>query len=137
MAYVSKEMKAKIAPVVTALLKQYGLKGSLSVHNHSTLTLTIRQGTIDFISNTNRVCAAQPRYNDRAYVPDTTHISVNPYWCHEHFDGKAKEFLTKAVEALYGPDYFDHSDIQTDYFHCSHYIAINIGRWDKPYALVK
>ena len=36
-----------------------------------------------------------------------------------------------------GKDYFDHSDAQIDYFHCSHYIDVNIGRWDQPYALVK
>jgi hypothetical protein len=34
-----------------------------------------------------------------------------------------------------GPDFFDHSDLMTDYFHRSHYTDIRIGTWDKPYAL--
>jgi len=130
-------MKAKIAPTIKALLKQYGLKGSLSVNNHSTLVLTVKQGSIDFIGNTNRVCAAQPRYNNSPRNVDRDYLQINTYWCHEHFDGKAKDFLVAAVAALKGPDYFDHSDSMTDYFHCSHYVDINIGRWDKPYALVK
>jgi hypothetical protein len=35
-----------------------------------------------------------------------------------------------------GPDFFDHSDSQTDYFHLSHYTDINIGKWDRPYVFM-
>jgi hypothetical protein len=133
MAYVSQEMKAKTAPTIKALLKKYGLKGSLSVRNHSTLVLTVRQGTIDFIGNFNET--NQP--NGRSFTPAKDSIQVNTYWAHEHFSGRAAEFLSKAIQTLKGPDFFDHSDAQTDYFHCSHYIDINIGRWNQPYALIK
>jgi len=34
-----------------------------------------------------------------------------------------------------GPDFFDESDAMTDYFHLSHYTDINVGTWNKPYAL--
>ena len=135
MAYVSQEMKAKIAPTVKALLKKYGLKGSLSVHHHSTLVLTIGSGRIDFINNFNPTCSKLPRPEHLPFQPADKHISVNTYWAHEHFSGAAKEFVVAAIEALKGPDFFDHSDIQTDYFHRSHYIDINIGRWDKPYTV--
>lgn len=135
MAYVSQEMKAKIAPTVKALLKKYGLKGSLSVNHHSTLVLTVSSGKIDFIKNYNETVSVQPKYNDRPFQPAKDYIQVNTYWCHEHFSDKAAEFLVAAVQALKGPDYFDHSDIQTDYFHCSHYVSINIGRWNKPYTV--
>ena len=36
-----------------------------------------------------------------------------------------------------GPKYFNHDDAMTDYFHRSHYTDINIGKWSKPYTLVK
>lgn len=142
MAYVSKEMKAEIAPTVKALLKKYGLKGTLSVHNHSTLTLTISQGKIDFIENyietdRNKPYAKYMTEDQIAYIRKNQSLDVNTYWCHEHYSGRAKEFLEQAVSALKGPRYFDHSDAQTDYFHCSHYIGIKIGRWNRPYALVK
>lgn len=135
MAYVSKELKASISPVIKDLLKRYGLKGSLSVNNHSTLVLTVSSGRIDFIGNYNAVCSKVPRPEHLPFQPAAGHIQVNPYWCQEHFEGRAKDFLGKAVTALKGPTYFDHSDIQTDYFHCSHYISINIGRWDRPYTV--
>jgi hypothetical protein len=137
MAYVSKEMKAQIAPVVKALCKKYGVKGTLSVRSHSALVLTISQGSIDFLGSVNRKNAefAQRRGETARVVKD--HIQVNPYWVHEHYDGVAREFLEQAVAALKGPDYFDDSNIQTDYFHRSHYLDINIGRWDKPYLLTE
>ena len=51
MAYVSQEMKAKLAPTIKAICKKYGIKATLAVRNHSTLVLNIRQGEIDFIEN--------------------------------------------------------------------------------------
>ena len=135
MAYVSKEMKAQIAPVVKALCKKYGVKGTLSVRNHSSLVLTISQGAIDFIGSANRKNQELAERSCLAAHVVQDYIQVNTYWVHEHYDGVAREFLEKAVAALKGPDYFDHSDIQTDYFHCSHYVDINIGKWDKPYTL--
>jgi len=135
MAYVSQEMKSQLAPAVKALLKQYGLKGSLSVHNHSTLVLTVNSGRIDFIENFNETCSKKPHPEHLPFIPAAKYIQVNTYWAHEHFTGKAKDFLVAAIEALKGPDFFDHSDISTDYFHRSHYIDINIGRWDRPYTV--
>lgn len=135
MAYVSQEMKSKLSPAVKALLKRYGLKGSLAVRHHSTLVLTVNSGRIDFIKNYNETVAPHPRYNERPFTPVKDSIQVNTYWCHEHFSGDAKDFLVAAVAALKGPDFFDHSDAQTDYFHCSHYVDINIGRWDRPYTV--
>ena len=116
MAYMSQEHKAKLAPTIRDICKRYGVRATLSVRNHTSLVLTVKQGNIDFGDN---------------------HIQVNPYWYHEHFTGRAKDFLSEVIPAMYGPDYFDHSDAQTDYFHRSHYIDVNIGRWNAPYALEK
>ena len=135
MAYVSKELKAKIAPVVKELCKKYKVKGTLSVNNHSSLVLTISQGSIDFIGSFNRMSEQIAFRQSRPANLATDHIQVNTYWVHDHYDGVAREFLEQAVAALRGPDWFDHSDIQTDYFHKSHYIDINVGKWNKPYVL--
>jgi len=112
MAYVSQDMKAKLAPTIKAVLKKYKMKGTISVRSHSTLVVTVREGVIDF-------------GND--------YIQVNPYWIHEHYEGKAKKFLTELLEAMKGPDFFDHSDAMTDYFHRAHYIDIKIGAYDRSY----
>ena len=135
MAHVSQETKAKLAPTIKAILKKYKLKGSLSVRNHSSLVLNIKSGSIDFINNFDSVRDRRPEYNGEKLIR-THSIQVNPYWYHEHFTGEALAFLTEMVPAMKGPDFFDHSDMQTDYFHCSHYFDINVGQWNKPYELV-
>ena len=136
MAYMSQEHKAKIAPTVKAICKKYNIKASLAVRNHMTLTLNVKQGSIDFIGNFNETVQNQPG-GFRNGSPAEKSIDVNPYHYKNHFSGPAHDFLSEVIPAMYGPDYFDHSDAQTDYFHCSHYIDVNIGRWDQPYALVK
>lgn len=137
MAYMSQEHKSKLAPTIKAICKKYNVKASLAVHSHSTLVLTVKQGDIDFIGNFNATVADRDPTGKKHINPATESIGINPYWYHEHFTGRAKDFLAEVIPAMYGPDYFDHSDIQSDYFHCSHYIDINIGRWNKPYTLVK
>ena len=136
MAYMNQERKNQRAPKIKEICKRYGIKASLSVRNHSTLVLTVRSGPIDFLESYNRVCGARPRDGHLPFNPATNDIQVNPYWYKEHFDGKALAFLAEVIPALYGADYFDHSDIQTDYFHCSHYIDVNIGQWNKAYQLM-
>ena len=49
MAYFNQERKSERAPVIKAILKKYGVKGSLSVRNHSTFVLNLKSGKIDFI----------------------------------------------------------------------------------------
>ena len=137
MAYVSQEMKAKLAPRVKAICKKYGVKASLAVRHHSTLVLNVKSGKIDFFDSYNKLMTSHRSGMPRAHVPEHKHIQVNVFHFDRHFDGKAKAFLTEVVDALKGPDYFDKSDPQTDYFHCSHYYDVNIGRWDRPYTLVK
>ena len=142
MAYVSQEMKAKLAPTIKAICKKYGIKATLAVRNHSTLVLNIRQGEIDFIENfiatDAGVMHGRKMSEDQiAYIRKNRTLDVNPYWFQDHYSGDAKAFLGEMIDAMKGPDFFDHSDAQTDYFHCSHYIDINIGSWNKPYALVK
>ena len=137
MAYMSQEKKAKIAPVVKAICAKYGIKGSLKVRNHSTLCLTIKQGPIDFIGNSNRVCGNDHYQVSRGFRPNTQGYSdVNPYWFRDHYDGEALDFLSEVLTAMNAGNQ-DRSDIQSDYFDVGWYVDVNIGRWDQPYALVK
>jgi len=132
MAYMSQERKASIAPVVKKILRKYGVKGSLSVHNHSTLVLNIKSGKIDFIKNFNETA---DRLAGNRFTPATDSIDVNPYWYHEHFSGVAKKFLQEIIHAMNAGNH-DNSDIQTDYFDVGWYISVHIGRWNRPYELI-
>ena len=124
MAYVSQELKAKIAPKVKAILKKYKVKGSLAVRNHSSLVLNIKEGALDM-------------YKDFAKTEDAEKfgIQVNPYWYKEHFNGKTKAFLSEVIPAMNDGNW-DKSDIQSDYFNVGWYVSVNIGKWNKPYAKV-
>lgn len=111
MAYMSQERKASLAPAIKAILKKYGVKGSLSVHNHSSLTLTLSEGKIDF---------------------GTDYHQVNTYHIDKFHEGKARKFLTEVVAAMNVGNH-NRSDIMTDYFDVGWYVNVNIGRWNKPY----
>ena len=134
MAYVDQTLKAALSPAIKAVLTKYKIRGRLSVQNHSTLVLNISEGSIDFIGNYNQV---NKEHNSIQYCDATGSLSINQYWYHEHFSRNAKSFLGELIPAMKGPAFFDHSDSQTDYFHLSHYLTINIGQWNKPYVLTK
>ena len=140
MAYFNQERKAERTPAIKAILKKYGVKGSLAVRNHMTFALNIKSGKIDFVENfietDNKVFHGKKMTQDQIdYIRKNRSVDVNPYWYQEHFSGDALNFLKEIIPAMYGPDYFDESDAQTDYFHCSHYIDVNIGSWNKPYTV--
>ena len=133
MAYMSQETKAKIAPKIKAILARNGLKGTLAVRNYSTLVLNIKAGKIDFIKNFNETCDL--RYGDPVgFTPAKGSISVNPYHFRDHFSGKAKQALEQLLAAMQEGNW-DKSDVQTDYFNVGWYVNVNIGKWNKPYAL--
>lgn len=118
MAYVSKEDKAKLAPGIKAVLKKYGMKGTISVRNHSTLVVKVSAGEIDFSD----------------YLRNDAYTDVNVYHIDTQYSGVARDFLNELLNAMKGPDYFNNDDAMTDYFHRSHYTDIEIGRaWNKPY----
>ena len=121
MAYMNQEKKAKIAATLKPILKKYGVKGTLSVQNHSTIKLTITEGKIDF----NKDFGEDTRFG----------IQVNPYWYQNHFDGASKKALSEIIPAMYSADYYDNSDAQIDFFDCAYYIDVNIGKWNKPYKV--
>jgi len=125
MAYVSQEMKKELAPAIKAVLKKYGMKGTIAVRDHMVLVCNIKRGKLDILG-------ALPvgEYGPRDYV------QVNPYWIEENYDDpEVVAFLLELKDALEGPNFFCHDDSMTDYFHRSHYIDINVGQWDKPYQL--
>jgi len=124
MAYVSQEMKKELAPQIKAVLKKYGMKGSIAVRHHMSLVVNIKSGKLDILG------ALGASEYERDYV------QVNPYWIEENYDNpEVVAFLSELKEAMEGPNFFCHDDSMTDYFHRSHYIDINVGQFNKPYIL--
>ena len=139
MAYFNQERKQERAPAIKAILKKYGVKGSLAVRNHSTFVLNIKSGSVDFIENYIKT-DADKHYGNKMdqnqidYIRKNKALDVNPYWYQEHYTGKALSFLKEVFKAMNAGNH-DNSDIQTDYFDVGWYVDVNIGQWNKPYAL--
>jgi len=118
MAYVSQNDKKALAPAIKDVLKKYKMKSSISINNHSTLAVNIKEGAIDFSDN---------------FSHGDGHIQVNEYWIDDHYKGVKRDFFNELLAAMKGPDYFNDDDAMTDYFSRSHYTNINVGKWNKPY----
>lgn len=134
MAYVSQELKHRVAPKVKEILKRYKVNGSLSVRSHLTLCLKIRGGAIDFIGNSNKTCAADPYQAANGVRPSRDYIDVNPFHYEKHFSGEALACISELMQVM-NEGNWDESDSQSDYFNVGWYVDIHIGCWDKPYHL--
>lgn len=134
MAYVSQEMKRVKAPAIKAVLAKYGMKGTISVDNHSSLVVTLKEGALDLIGEANRFNKEYAERRNERFYPVEGNYSVNTYWIDENYKGKIRSFFKELLAAMRGNDWFDESDAMTDYFHTAFYININVGRWNKPYV---
>ena len=48
MAYISQEDKKELAPAIKKVLKDFGMKGSISIRHHMSLVVTVTEGILDF-----------------------------------------------------------------------------------------
>ena len=139
MAYMNQERKAKVAAKVKPILAKYGMKGSLSVRNHSTIVLKLTSGSIDFIGDLveQRQFGYVTHKIDKDEMRKRYEISINPYWFQEHYRGESLAFLSEIIPAMKAADWYDNSDAQIDYFDTAYYFDVNVGSWTKPYTLTK
>lgn len=116
MAYVTNEIKSKVLAALKPVFKKYGIKATVSKGSYaSTISVNISAGDIDF---------------------GKTYQQVNIYWIDDHYQGVARDFLNEVLHTIKkAGDWYDRSDVYTDYFDTAFYININVGRWDKPYKL--
>ena len=141
MAYMSQEKKARIAPVVKAICKKYGIKASLSVDHHTSLVLSIKSGSINFFeeltkteyNNNGYVCTPVGWYTE-VNVGKYGELCINSYHYKDHYIGKSLKFLSEVISAMNEGNH-DRSDSHTDYFDVGWYISVNIGKYKAPYVL--
>ena len=118
MAYITTETVAKIRSTLKA---EFGKGYKFSVRrgsNGSSVTVSLM---------------ASPLFDDGVTMV------VNQYYIAEHHKDHPEriEVLTK-IDKIIGEvgDYWDKSDIMTDYFHTSFYYNIEVGQWNKPHIKV-
>ncbi len=140
MAYISKELKNAKAIKLKEIFKKYKVKASVAGGNSSAIKVNISAGALDFIGNYAKTTSDpmnilgynhRPRDNEKI-----DSLSINPYHYKNHFSGASLAFLNECMQILQEGNH-DNSDIMTDYFDVGWYVDINIGKWDKPYILIK
>jgi len=132
MAYMNQDKKKEIAAELKKFMPK-NWKYSLRVRDHSAIVMTIRSAPVDLVKEHEAKRAAKLR-NHPDFMPRTDrYVSVNPYNADESFT-ESQELINKIMAAL-NLNNFDKSDIQSDYFHVGHYVAVNIGTYDKPFEV--
>ena len=138
MAYVSQDMKKALAPAIKNVLKQYGMKGTIGVNNHSSLVVNIKEGVLDLIGIANAKNQEIAERRNMPYYECNGYFQANPY--HSDQSGEASAFFEDLVAAMKGaftnngPKWYDNSDAMIDYFDTAYYLDINVGKWNKPYV---
>jgi hypothetical protein len=117
------QAKKKVIAAALKLVVPKGWKWSLSVHNHTSITMTIKSAPIDLIGL---------HKNKDASVKG--HISLNEGWLDRAYEGEVLETMEKIAKAL-NTGNFNNSDIQSDYHHVGFYSSLHLGRWDKPFVV--
>jgi len=123
MAFMSQERKNDLVPAIKSVLKKYGIKATIAVKHHSTLVVNISAGTLDLLS---------------IYDDDRTYSQVNEFHVVRRTADDfpvISQFYRELIDAMHGTEWYDHSDMSTDYFCIAWHIDINVGQWNKPYAV--
>ena len=125
MAYINQEDKKRLAPKIKAVLKKYGVKGSISISHHSNLVVRLKEGKVDLYGEKTSPNWCGSHGSD----------SVNTYWINDHHTGKSRDFLNE-LKAAMNDGNWDKSDAMTDYFNVGWYTDIVVGNnsADKPYV---
>ena len=125
MAYISQEKKKELAPKIKAVLKKYGVKGSISISHHSNLVVRLKEGKVDLYGEKTSPSWCGSHGSD----------SVITYWINAHHPGKSRDFLNE-LKAAMNDGNWDKSDAMTDYFNVGWYSDIVVGNNSagKPYV---
>ena len=117
MAYIGQKEKKELAPAIKAVLKKFGVKGTIGIDNHRGLKVNLKEGVIDF---------------------GEVYDQVNTYHIEKFYGtGVAGKFLNELVTAMKGTRGNNNTDAQIDYFDIAYYIDINIGKYDNDYKIMK
>lgn len=141
MAYITQEMKKELAPAIKAVLKKYGVKGTISIRHHSVLSVNIKEGALDFIGAVNKRRKEDAEREGIEFYDVGGYYQENPYGgCYR---GRVSDeptaidkFLDELRAAMRGNLYYNNDDIMTDYFDSAYFMDINIGQYDRPYNFI-
>jgi len=122
MAFMNQEKKKVIAAELKKVVPK-GWKWSLSVHNHTSITMTIKSAPIDLIGQHKNLADGVKG-----------HVSLNEGWLDRAYEGELLDTMQNIAKALNTGNH-NRSDSQSDYFDVGFYTSLHLGRWDKPFVV--
>ena len=140
MAYFSQEMKKIVTPAIKAVLKKYGMKGTIGVKHHMSLVVNIKSGKLDLLGAAQKHVDMVNEQRGMKYTGDVdNYLQVNQFyaaeWARKVGEEEIANFYEELVTAMKSAGWYDNSDAMTDYFDTAYYTDINVGKWDKGYEL--
>ena len=136
MAYISQEKKKELAPAIKAVLKKYGVKGTIGINHHSSLVVNIKEGVLDFLGDAQKHNDEYAAMRGQKSYPVGDYLQVNTTYCDEWAKDKTiAKFYEELIAAMKGTTWYNNSDSMSDYFDIAYYLDVNIGKWDKGYVL--
>jgi hypothetical protein len=131
---MNQERKAKIAAALKPILARYNVKGTLRTRQGA-ITLTLRSGQVNFVSDMKPVMYG--KVVDKVSLMQNYNFMINQYWYQEHYDGEAYHFIKEVNDAMKAANWYDRSDIGTDYFDTAYYYDICVGTFNAPYTVTR
>ncbi|ANY18487.1 hypothetical protein AW878_14420 [Bordetella pseudohinzii] len=106
------------------------------MHQHNKIMMTITAAPMDIIGELNAVRQEKAHRSGQDFHPITDGCADLSYCVETAFPAASEVYpvIKKATQALKSADWFDRSDGTTDYFDTAYYIALQIGRWPKPFV---
>ena len=136
---MNQEKKKELAPQIKEVLKKYGMKGSIGVHNYSSIVVNIKEGKLDLIGQANLEGREYAERTGQRYYEIEDYLQVNTYHADKSNNPVIAMFYKELISAMNGEGSaianHDNSDLMTDYFDVGWYLEINVGKWNKPYIL--
>lgn len=135
MAYMDQIKKAKIAAALKKVMPK-GWKYTLSVRDRMVIVLTIKSAPFPLIDMINAKNKARAEFQGDTYYENTSgYVQLNQFYLEDAFnEPEVLEVMINAKAALYSADYYNNSDVQTDYFDVAYYVDMKIGTYDKPFV---
>ena len=140
MAYFSQEMKKIVTPAIKAVLKKYGMTGTIAVKHHMSLVVNIKSGKLDLLGAAQKHVDMVNEQRGMKYNGDIdNYLQVNQFyaaeWARKVGEEEIANFYDELIAAMKGDGWYNNSDPMTDYFDIAYYTDINVGKWDKGYEL--
>lgn len=151
MAHATKELKIKVQRLIQEYCKQHNIKlrFSMAIRHHTELRVNIQACSIDLVGNC--IETMEARLKDKANpLPlgakreqfehvdlkfnkerrksfnEFQSLKFNEYNLTNYFSGQALELMKAVYDAL-KVEYFNESDISTDYHNVAYYYSFHIG----------